>query len=180
MVCVFWALKNRKVEVSLLTHMPPCSKDAKVKNFVLSKSGRKFNPYHFGFFPLKNTQFWRFWTIFSKWVHLWPHVRPPYDPKKLFHNIFFPSFSFRFRKKKSSWHIFPSKNGHIRVSRETTLKRKKHYFKIILSKKIKKNHEKKFGVDWRQTPSFDVRWRHLTSEGQPDKFRCMVTYANIC
>ena len=82
---------------------------------------------------------------------------------KFFHNIFFPSFSCRFRKKKPSWHIFPSKNGHIRVSRETTLKRKKHFFKIILSKKIKKKHEKKFGVIWRQTPSYDVIWRQMTS-----------------
>jgi hypothetical protein len=32
-VCLLGA-KNRKVEVSLLTHMPPFSEDEKVKNFV--------------------------------------------------------------------------------------------------------------------------------------------------
>jgi hypothetical protein len=47
-LCVFLALKNRKVEVSLLVHMPPCSEDDKVKHFILSKSGREFNSYHFG------------------------------------------------------------------------------------------------------------------------------------
>ena len=51
-VCLLGA-KNRKVDVSLLTHMPPCSEDEKVKNFVLSKSGREFNSYHLGPFPVE-------------------------------------------------------------------------------------------------------------------------------
>jgi hypothetical protein len=48
-VCLFSA----KNEVSLLTHMPPCSEDEKVKKFVLSKSGREFNSYHLGPFPVE-------------------------------------------------------------------------------------------------------------------------------
>jgi hypothetical protein len=51
-VCLLGA-KNRKVEVSLLTHMQPCSEDEKVKNFVFSKSGREFNSYHLGPFPVE-------------------------------------------------------------------------------------------------------------------------------
>jgi hypothetical protein len=45
-VCLLGA-KNRKVEVPLLTHMSPCLVDEKVENFVLSKSSREFNSYHF-------------------------------------------------------------------------------------------------------------------------------------
>jgi hypothetical protein len=44
----FWALENPKVELSLLTHMPPCSEFEKVKKLILSKSGRVFNSHHFG------------------------------------------------------------------------------------------------------------------------------------
>jgi hypothetical protein len=69
----------------------------------------------------------QFWTIFSEMVDffkgqiLTPYFTPICPRKKIFHNIFFPSFSCRFRKKKSFCRIFKSKNGHLRVFRETAL-----------------------------------------------------------
>jgi hypothetical protein len=51
-VCLLGA-KNRKVEVPLLIHLPPCSEDEKFKNFVFSKSSIEFNSYHFESFPVE-------------------------------------------------------------------------------------------------------------------------------
>ena len=46
--------------------------------------------------------------------------------KKIFHNIFFPSFSWGIRKKKPFCRIFTSKNGHLSFFRETALKSPKN------------------------------------------------------
>jgi hypothetical protein len=73
-VCLLGA-ENRKIEVLLLTHMPPCSEDEKVENFVLSKSSREFNSFHFGSFPVdKILNIDDFGPFLVKWsIFVWDH-----------------------------------------------------------------------------------------------------------
>jgi hypothetical protein len=53
-----------------ITHMLPCSEDEKVKNFVLSKSGREFNSYHLGPFPVEKYSILTILDHFSDMVDL--------------------------------------------------------------------------------------------------------------
>ena len=116
-----WALKNPKVEVSWHPTMQPWSEGHKVKNFMLSKSCRVFNFHHFRPFPdekySKLTILDHFWWNgrFSYGSTFDPILDPHMTKKKIFHNIFFPSFSCRFRKKNPFCRIFTYKNDFCRI-----------------------------------------------------------------
>jgi hypothetical protein len=67
---------------------------------------------------------------------IFTHIRPPYDHRKNFSIIFFFLVFHVDFEKRNHFEEFPHPKM---VICGTTLKRKKIFFKIILSKKIKKN-----------------------------------------
>ena len=101
---VFWALKIARLRCHYwsICHLARRMKNSKILFF--RNRVENLIPIILSLFPLKNTQYWRFWTIFSEMVdfrmgHSWPHIRPSYDQNKIFHNIFFLVFHADFEKR---------------------------------------------------------------------------------